>query len=76
MEIKVLGPGCPKCRKLYEEACKAVEEAGAEASVEKIEDIQAIVGYGVMMTPGLVIDGELKCSGKVPSACEIAKLLG
>lgn len=71
MEIKVLGTGCPKCKKLYEETCKAVAAAGIDARVEKVEDIARIVAFDVMITPALVIDGEVKVSGRVPSGAEL-----
>ena len=73
--IQVLGPGCPKCAKLKQNAELAVEESGVEATVEKISDINVITGFGVMMTPALVIDGEVKIVGKVPSPEDIKKLL-
>jgi small redox-active disulfide protein 2 len=73
--IQVLGPGCAKCAKLKENADKAVQEMGIEASVEKIEDINVITGFGVMMTPALAIDGEVKIVGKVPPVEEIKHLL-
>jgi len=73
--LQVLGPGCAKCMKLKEQAEAAVAELGIEATVEKIEDINVITGFGVMMTPALVIDGEVKVVGKVPSVEEIKKLL-
>lgn len=71
MKIKVLGTGCPKCRKLYAEAEKAVASSGAEVELEKIEKIDDIIKYGVMMTPALVVDEEVKASGRVPSSAEI-----
>lgn len=71
MEIKVLGTGCPKCKKLYEETCKAVSDAGIDARVEKVEDIASIVAFDVMITPALVINGEVKASGRVPGMSEI-----
>jgi len=73
--LQVLGTGCAKCTKLKEHAETAVEESGIEATVEKVEDINVITGFGVMMTPALVIDGEVKVVGKVPSVEEIKKLL-
>ena len=73
--IQVLGPGCAKCAKLKESVEAAVKEAGVEATVEKISDINVITGFGVMMTPALVIDGEVKVVGKVPSLDEIKALL-
>ncbi len=73
--IQVLGPGCPKCEKLKKNAEEAVQQAGAEAMVEKVTDIGVITGFGVMMTPALVVDGEVKLVGRVPSVEEIKKLL-
>lgn len=70
--VKVLGTGCPKCNLLYAEAEKAVAQAGVEAQLEKVDQIDDILGYGVMMTPALVINEEVKSSGKVPRAKEIA----
>ena len=69
--IQVLGTGCAKCTKLKEDVEVAVAELGIEAKVEKVEDIMKITEFGVMMTPALVVDGEVKVSGKVPSAEEI-----
>ncbi|MFC1593971.1 thioredoxin family protein [Candidatus Omnitrophota bacterium] len=75
MKIEILGMGCPKCKMLYENAKKAVEEKDIQAEVVKVEDIDTITECGVMMTPALVIDGEVKSSGKVLSAEEIVKWL-
>ena len=74
--VQVLGPGCPKCAKLKENADRAVQELGAEVTVEKVEDINRITGFGVMMTPALVIDGEVKVTGQVPSVDQIKRYLG
>ncbi len=68
--------GCPKCKKLAENAKKAVEELGAKVDIEKVEDVDRIVGYGVMMTPALVLDGKIMCSGKIASVEEIRKWVG
>ena len=73
--VQVLGPGCPKCETLKKNAEQAVQQAGVEATVEKITDINVITGFGVMMTPALVVDGEVKVVGKVASADEIRKFL-
>ncbi|HID76726.1 MAG TPA: thioredoxin family protein [Planctomycetaceae bacterium] len=73
--LQVLGPGCAKCTKLAENARMAVAEAGVKAQVEKITDINDITRYGVIMTPALVIDGEVKVVGKVASVEEIKELL-
>jgi small redox-active disulfide protein 2 len=69
--VQVLGTGCAKCAKLKEHADTAVRELGIDASVEKVEDIVEITTFGVMMTPALAIDGEVKVVGKVPSVDEI-----
>ncbi len=74
--IKVLGPGCAKCRKLFENAETAAKELGIDCTIEKITDINAIVSYRVMMTPALVIDGEVKSSGKALTVNEIKIILG
>jgi small redox-active disulfide protein 2 len=71
MEIKVLGPGCPKCKQTEQRVREAVAEAGIEANVEKVTDIMEIAGYGVLGTPAVVIDGEVKSVGKIPSIKEI-----
>jgi small redox-active disulfide protein 2 len=73
--VQVLGTGCAKCTKLKENAEAAIREAEIEATVEKIEDIQEITRFGVMMTPALAIDGEVKVVGKVASPDEIRQLL-
>lgn len=73
--IQVLGPGCAKCEKLKNNAEEAIAQSGVEATVEKITDINVIVGFGVMTTPALAIDGEVKIVGKVPSVDEIKNLL-
>lgn len=71
MKIEVLGMGCPKCKMLYANAQRAVRESGVDAEIVKVEDIAEITGYGVMMTPALVIDGKIKASGKIPTPDEI-----
>ena len=73
--IQSLGPGCPKCEKLKKNAEKAAKLAGTEALVEKITDIGQITSFGVMMTPALAIDGQVKAVGKVLSPQEIQKFL-
>ncbi|MBU1627380.1 TM0996/MTH895 family glutaredoxin-like protein [bacterium] len=74
-KLQILGTGCPKCKKLSENAEKAIAEAGLDYEVEKVTDIQKILAFGVMMTPALAIDGKIKLVGKVPSVGEIKKLL-
>jgi small redox-active disulfide protein 2 len=71
MKIKILGTGCAKCKKLYTEAEKAVAASGVPAELVKVEKIDDIMKYGVMMTPALVIDGEVKTSGRIPPTAEI-----
>jgi small redox-active disulfide protein 2 len=75
MQIKVLGPGCANCKKLEANVFEAVAQMNVDADIEKIEDIQEIMGYGVLSTPGLVVDGELKISGRVPNVAEIINIL-
>lgn len=71
MDIKVLGPGCPKCHQTEQHVKDAVAETGVEATVKKITDVMEIAGYGVFGTPAVVIDGEVKSVGKIPSKDEI-----
>lgn len=75
MKIEILGMGCFKCRKLYENAQAAVKELGLEAEIVKVEDIAKITDYGVMATPALVIDGIVKAAGRIPTPDEIKKAL-
>lgn len=75
MHIKVLGTGCKKCETLMANVKEALEQTGIEATVEKVEDIQAIIGYGVMSTPALVIDDKVLVKGKVAKTKEIIKLI-
>jgi small redox-active disulfide protein 2 len=75
MKIGVIGPGCPKCKKVFENAQKAVSELNLSAEVVKVEDIQEIVNAGVMVTPALAVDGEIKSVGKVLTSDEIKKIL-
>lgn len=75
MEIKILGPGCPKCKTLEKLTREVVEQTGIEATVTKVEDIVAIMNYGVMSTPALVIDEKVVLKGRVPSADELKKIL-
>jgi len=75
MEIKVLGPGCPKCKQTEQRIREVVAEAGIEANVEKVTDIMEIAGYGVLGTPAVVLDGEVKSVGKIPSKEEVKSWL-
>ncbi len=71
MKIEVLGMGCSNCNKLYQNTLEAVKQSGKEIQVEKVEDIQKIMSYGVLSTPALAIDGVVKVAGKVPKVEEI-----
>ena len=73
MEIKVLGPGCPKCEQTEKRVKEAVAESGTEAAISKVKDIMEIAKHGVFMTPAVVVDGEVKSVGKVPSKDDIKK---
>jgi small redox-active disulfide protein 2 len=72
VDIKVLGTGCAKCKRLYAEAEKAIAVSWAKPTLTKVEQIDEIMKYGVMMTPALVIDDEVKSAGRIPSTSEIA----
>jgi len=74
-EIIVLGPGCPRCDQLVKVARQAAEELGIEYHLEKLGDFREFQKYGLMMTPGLVVDGVLKVQGKVPSLDEVKAML-
>lgn len=74
-KVEVLGTGCSKCKKLYETVEKVASDLGIELELEKVEDINRIVDYGVMMTPALVVGGKVVSSGKALSEEEVAKYL-
>ncbi|RLC10034.1 MAG: thioredoxin family protein [Deltaproteobacteria bacterium] len=76
MDIKVLGPGCPKCEQTEKVIKETVAETGADAQIEKVTDIKAIAGYGVFMTPAVVIDGEVKSVGKIPKKSDVKAWIG
>jgi small redox-active disulfide protein 2 len=71
LEIKVLGPGCPKCQQTEKIVKEALAEVGVEASVQKVTNTMEIAGYGVFGTPAVVIDGEIKSVGKIPSKKDV-----
>ena len=73
MEIKVLGPGCPRCQQTEKIVKEAVAETGVDAQVEKITDVMKIMTYGVMGTPAVVVDGQVKSIGKVPKKEDVIK---
>jgi small redox-active disulfide protein 2 len=75
VKLEILGTGCAKCVKLEELTRQAASELGIEAEVSKVKDIKAIMNYGVMITPALVVDGEVKVAGRVPSVEEIKKMI-
>ncbi|MDO8536044.1 MAG: thioredoxin family protein [Candidatus Omnitrophota bacterium] len=75
MKIEILGTGCPKCQKLHDAVKDAVSASGVTAEIVKVTKINDILKYGVMVTPALVIDGQVKVAGKVPSPDEIAQWL-
>jgi small redox-active disulfide protein 2 len=71
MEIKILGMGCPKCKRLEKIAREVAAELGVPATFTKVQDMDAIMAYGVAMTPALVVDEVVKCSGRLPTKTEI-----
>lgn len=73
MKIEILGTGCPKCKKLHQLAEEAINELGVSAEIIKVTDLNKIIDHGVMVTPALVIGGDVKVAGKIPSKNEIAK---
>ena len=75
MEIKILGPGCPSCKALEKTVFNSLAELDIAADVSKVEDIVKIMGYGIMHTPALVINGKVVMSGRVPSASEVKEVL-
>ena len=72
MKIKILGPGCKKCDQTAERVAAVVAATGADAQIEKVTDMMAIAGFGVMSTPAVVVDDQVKCAGKIPEREEIA----
>jgi len=73
MKIEILGTGCPKCKKLNELVEEAINELGVLVEIIKVTDINKIINYGVMITPALVVDGDVKVAGKIPSKEEIIR---
>jgi len=74
-KIQILGPGCPKCKKLTEESEKAAKELGLEYEIEKVSDVKEIMKFGVFSTPALVVDGKVKSVGKILDARQIKDIL-
>jgi len=75
MEIKVLGPGCPRCHQTEKIVFQALSEAGVAADVEKVTDMMKIASYGVLGTPAVVVDGEVKSAGKIPNKEDVKSWL-
>lgn len=75
MEIRILGTGCPKCHKLEEETRLAAEELQLDCNIEKVTEVKDIMAFGVMITPALVVDGDVKVVGKVPTRDDIKQML-
>lgn len=75
INIKVLGSGCANCQKLEANVKQAVQQLGLDATVEKVTDVAQIMSYGIMRTPGLVVDGQVKVYGRVPNLDEVKQLL-
>ena len=73
--IEILGPGCSNCKTLYERTETAARELGLEYEIEKVTDRNVITGYGVMLTPALAVDGQVKVSGRVPSIAQLKEIL-
>lgn len=75
MKIQILGTGCPKCKQMAELAESAAQELGVDYELEKVTEVEDILNFGVLMTPGLVVDGEVKVVGKVPTLPEMKEFL-
>ena len=76
MKIQILGTGCPNCKRLEANAQEAVKLSGISAEIEKVTDLDKIMGFGVMTTPALVIDGKVVAAGKLPTLADIKKMIG
>jgi len=74
-KIQVLGPGCQKCQVLYERTKQAVQEMGLECEIEKVSDLETIIGFGILSTPALVVDGAVKMNGRVPTVAQLKEML-
>ena len=75
MQIKILGPGCPRCHQLGKTTKEAAKELGIDASIEEVNDINEIIAYSILTTPGLVLNGQVVCSGRVPTKAEISQFI-
>lgn len=76
MEIKVLGPGCSKCKTTYQVIEKVIRENNLDVKLTKVDDIMEIMNYNIMVTPAVVVNGEVRLKGQVPSESDVKKLLG
>lgn len=76
MEIKVLGPGCSKCKTTYQVFEKVIRENNLDVTLTKVDDIMEIMNYSIMVTPAVVVDGEVRLKGQVPSESDVKKILG
>jgi small redox-active disulfide protein 2 len=74
-KVQVLGPGCEKCRVLYERTTQAAAEMGLACEIEKVSDLDRILGFGILSTPALVVDGTVKVAGRVPTVTQIKEVL-
>ena len=74
-KLQILGTGCPKCQKLAELTERAAQELGIEYELEKVTDLNDIMNFGIIMTPGLAVDGEVKVVGKIPDFNDLKKML-
>ena len=74
-EIKILGPGCPRCEELFSRVKTVARELNLDCKIAKVSDINEIAAYGIMMTPALVVDGQVKCVGKIPPSDELKSML-
>jgi len=73
--LQVLGPGCPKCRTLYQRVAQAARELGLDCEIEKVSDLEAILAFGIMTTPALVVNGTVRIHGRVPSVEQLKEVL-
>jgi small redox-active disulfide protein 2 len=71
MEIRILGPGCPRCQEVYKRTQEVLAELNIAADIEKITDIKKIMEYKIMATPGLIVNDKVKCAGKIPAKSQI-----
>ena len=76
MEVKVLGPGCAKCKTTFQVIEKVIKENNLEVKLTKVDDIMEMMSYNIMTTPAVVVDGEVKMKGQVPSESDVKRLLG